>query len=202
MMRLDHLRDPANAITAFGITLSATALVQVMVGRPEIAIMLGLWAMIADQLDGIVARRTKKRSEASAAIGKSLDGFGDLIYGAILPAMVLIAVARDELAIYPIAIGMIVAGALRLSSFGFYGASCGSFTGLPLSYNMPVLALLFLMRPWLPPYPFTLTISATCATLAVLHVTRIKVPVPDRRGYLTIILGACGLSIALLSLTL
>jgi CDP-diacylglycerol--serine O-phosphatidyltransferase len=199
---LNHLRDPANAITAFGITLSATALVQAMSGRLEIALGLGLWAMIADQLDGIVARRTKKRNEAAAAIGKSLDGFGDLIYGAILPAMVLVAVARDELAVYPIAIGMIVAGALRLSSFSLYGARSGSFTGLPLSYDLPVLALMFLMRPWLSPYPFTLTIAATCATLAILHVTCIKVPVPDRRGYLAIILGACGLSIALLALTL
>ncbi|MCZ7450275.1 CDP-alcohol phosphatidyltransferase family protein [Agrobacterium rhizogenes] len=199
---IDHLRDPANAITAFGIGLSATALIHVMAGRPEIATSFGLWAMIADQLDGIVARRTGKRNEAAAVIGKSLDGFGDLIYGAILPAMLLLAATGDELAVYPVAIGMIATGALRLSYFSAFGLKEGSFIGLPLSYDLPVLAALFLMRPFLEPLPFTLLLTAACTTLAILHVAPVKIPAPDRVGYAAIILSAFGLSVALLFLAL
>ncbi|MFW8642986.1 CDP-alcohol phosphatidyltransferase family protein [Rhizobium beringeri] len=87
---LRYLIDPANAITTSGLLFSAISLFMAVSDRLEIAMAAALWAVLADHLDGIVASRTRNRRPDFAKIGKSLDGFGDIIYGAVLPAVVII----------------------------------------------------------------------------------------------------------------
>jgi CDP-diacylglycerol---serine O-phosphatidyltransferase len=193
------LRDPANAITTSGIALSGYGLTMVLTDRLEFAIALGLWAMLADQLDGIVAKRTANRSAMTAAVGKSLDGFGDLVYGAILPAMILITATDGWFLSTPIGIALIAAGALRLSNFSIHGLESGYFKGVPLSYDMPIIAAIFLLRPSLSAGAFALAMTAACAILTTLHVLPIKILAPGRRGYFFIVIIASGLSMAVIA---
>ncbi|MCA1415485.1 CDP-alcohol phosphatidyltransferase family protein [Bradyrhizobium sp. NBAIM20] len=76
-----YLSDRANAVTAVGILCSGAAMGLVARGHQEAGVALGLWAIIADDVDGEIARRTKNRTMATKAIGKALDAFPDLIFG-------------------------------------------------------------------------------------------------------------------------
>jgi CDP-diacylglycerol---serine O-phosphatidyltransferase len=91
-----------------------------------------------------------------------------------------------------IAIVLLLAGALRLSYFNSFGLANGRFVGVPLSYDIPLLAVLFVTRPWLPPETFVLLVNGVMLTLAVLHVSTIHVP----RATGAVLAGIMAVSIA------
>ncbi len=199
---ISFLRDPANAITVAGIALSAAALQAILAGRIELAVALALWSMLADQLDGVVARRTRDRGPDIASVGKGLDGFNDLLYGAVVPALALIQATGWLPAAYPIGALLVVVGALRLANFSVFGLQSGRFEGVPLSYDVPLLALLLLGRPWLPAASFGAIVTSGFAVLAVLHIAPVSVPAPRGRSYAVIVLTAAVLSVALVARSL
>jgi CDP-diacylglycerol---serine O-phosphatidyltransferase len=177
------LKDPANAITAAGIAISATALLAVLADKVEIAIAFGLWSLLADQIDGLVARRTPNRISHAPEIGKSLDGLGDLLYGATLPALAIVSAANGSPGADMVAIALVVAGALRLSYFNVFGLVDGRFSGVPLSYDLPLLSIFLLVRPIVPAANFAPLLEAAFAAMAVLHVAPLRVPAPRGRAY-------------------
>ncbi|WP_247784020.1 CDP-alcohol phosphatidyltransferase family protein [Bradyrhizobium sp. 170] len=127
---LKYLWDPANAITASGILFSSVSLFFAVSGRLELAVAAALWAVLSDHLDGVVAMRTKNRDPNVAKMGQSLDGFGDIIYGAVLPAVIVIQVSHATLVGLTTATAVIIAGAIRLSYFANFGKSAdGRFLG-------------------------------------------------------------------------
>ncbi|MDA9504872.1 hypothetical protein XI09_09160 [Bradyrhizobium sp. CCBAU 11386] len=183
---LRYLLDPANAVTSLGILFSGLALQAVLAGRLELAVAIGLWSMLADQLDGIVAKRTPNRGSDVAEIGKSLDCLGDVIYGAVIPAIVIMVLGSGRLVATSLGIFMICAGALRLSYFSRSGLRGGYFTGVPLSYDVPLLAMFFMTRPWFPAETFNPTVMLSFFLLTCLHVSSIRIPAPSRAMYLVI----------------
>ncbi|MBB3458814.1 CDP-diacylglycerol--serine O-phosphatidyltransferase [Rhizobium sp. BK313] len=187
---LVYLRDPANAITAVGIAVSATALVTLISGRIEMAVALGLWSVLADQIDGVVAGKTRNRNADAAKVGKYLDGFGDMVYGATLPALVIVAATQHAAVAHVLAVALLLAGALRLSYFSVFGLSGGSFYGVPLSYDIPLLSLFLLARSSLPAAAFTPVITLSFAVMAILHIAPIRVPAP-RGAALVAIAAVC-----------
>ncbi|TKV74018.1 hypothetical protein FDV58_33985 [Bradyrhizobium elkanii] len=195
---LKYLLDPANAITASGIALSGIALSLAMEGRVELAVAIALWAMLADHLDGVVAGRIRNRSGLAARMGKSLDGFSDLIYGAVFPSIALLQLNGVTTLSVALGTGLLLAGALRLSYFGIVGLSADRyFTGLPLSYDVPLLAVLLLIKPLLEQPLFSGLLVSSFAALAVLHVSSIRVPAPTRSMYIAILLFSVAASAAL-----
>ncbi|WP_261316718.1 CDP-alcohol phosphatidyltransferase family protein [Rhizobium leguminosarum] len=179
--------DTANAITLFGIVCSALAINFALVGALEFAVSLALISMLADQLDGIVARAARGRSADIARMGKSLDGFADIIYGAIFPAVAIMTLQKGAAIAPALGIVLLLAGAIRLSYFENFGLSVdGRFLGVPLSYDVPVLAILLLARPLLG-VDFLPVVAATFVVLACLHVAPIRVPSPSRIMYYCII---------------
>lgn len=185
---LRYIADPANAITACGLLFSAIGLFLALDGHLELAIAMVLWAMLADHLDGVVARRTKDRALEVGRIGKSLDGFSDLVYGAVFPAITVIELSRESWLSLLTAIVLVLAGSIRLSYFANFGLSGdGRFMGLPLSYDVPLLAVLFLLRPWLPAEGFALLVNIAFLAMAALHVASIRVPAPRAKMYAAII---------------
>ena len=172
-----YLFDPANAITMLGLLCSATGLYLLMSGQPDIATAVVLWAVLADDLDGIVAKRLQHRKPDFAAMGKSLDSFADIISGAVFPATVVIQVNAASSLSLGIAAAILAAGALRLSYFNNFGMSSdGRFMGVPLSYDVPLLAVLFLLQPLLPGEWFPMVLNLTFVSLVILHIVPIRVP--------------------------
>lgn len=173
---LRYLIDPANAITTVGIVFATMGLFAVSSGHFELGLAAVLWALLADHLDGIVAARTRNRDPDKGKIGKQLDSFTDLLSDAAFPAVLVIELNGHSAGSLVIAIVLLAAGALRLSYFNTFGLSGGRFIGVPLSYDLPLLALLFVLRPWLPAESFPALVDGALLILAVLHVTPIRVP--------------------------
>lgn len=182
-----YLADPANAVTTAGLLFSALGLDLALANRPELAVAAVLWAMLADQLDGVVAKRTPSRSAEVAAFGKALDGFADLIYGAAFPAIVIMKVSGPSSLSFVTSTALLLAGAIRLSYFDAFGLSAdGRFMGLPLSYDVPLLALAFVLRPWIPSAAFPLSLEIAFLLIAALHVASIRVPATSGWTYVAI----------------
>lgn len=173
---LRYLLDPANAITTVGLTCAVAGLYALLSGNFELAIAAVVWALVADHLDGIVAGRTRDRDPDKGKIGKQLDSFTDLVSDAVFPALLVIQLNQQSTVSLAIAIILLGAGALRLSYFNSFGLSDGRFVGVPLSYDIPLLAVLFVARPWLPESTFPLLVNSVLLTLAVLHVSTFRVP--------------------------
>ena len=182
-----YLFDPANAITATGIVFSTLALYSALSGHLEAAVALGLWAMLADQLDGVVAVRTPHRRQEVSDFGKSIDGFADLIYGAVLPVVIIISLSEYALISLLTGVLLLVCGAIRLSYFSNNGLSLDRcFLGVPLSYDMPILAVLMLIQPWIGAAAFPWVVNVIFILVAVLHVISIRVPAPNSIAYASI----------------
>ncbi|WP_027532944.1 CDP-alcohol phosphatidyltransferase family protein [Bradyrhizobium sp. WSM3983] len=195
---LRYLLDPANAITAFGVILSGVALSLAIDGRIELAVAVALWAMLADHLDGIVARRSRSRSETTGKMGKSLDGFSDLIYGAVFPSVVVLQLTGVSVLSAAVSTMLLLVGALRLSYFSIAGLSPDRcFTGVPLSYDVPLVALFVLVQPFVKQPAFSSLILSSFIALAGLHVSSIRVPAPTRPMYIAIFLFSVGASAGL-----
>lgn len=174
---LVYLKDPANAITSVGLGFALLALYFVNIGQLEIALASALWALIADHIDGIVAARTRNRLQHAGAIGKQLDSFTDFISDSVFPALLVLQLNEASLVSLALAGLLLLAGALRLSYFNTFGLSGGKhFTGVPLSYDLPALALLFLFRPWISPEVFLILVNSVLLILAGLHVSTLLVP--------------------------
>lgn len=195
---LRYLVDPANAITTAGLLCSSIALYFALGSHLELAVAAALWAVLADHLDGVVASRTRNRNPDNAKMGKSLDGFGDIIYGAILPAVILIQLNQVSFLSFFIASALLLAGAIRLSYFANFGKSDdGRFFGVPLSYDIPLIAALMLVRPFVVPETFLLSVNIIFILMSVAHVASIRVPSPNRVMYLGITVFALGASVIL-----
>lgn len=174
MIRL--LADPANAITGCGLILSVTGLHFALAGRPALGVAIVLWALLADHLDGVVAARTKGRSPETSKVGKSLDSLADLVSAGVFPAIVLIEISGGSPAAVLTGAALVLASALRLSYFNTVGLADGCFIGVPTTYVLPCVAVLFLIAPILPASSLPLALNAVLLVLAFLHVTPVRVP--------------------------
>jgi CDP-diacylglycerol--serine O-phosphatidyltransferase len=182
-----QLTDPANAITATGIVLSVIGIRFALTGRPELGVATVLWALLADHLDGVVAARTQGRAPETGKIGKSLDSLADLVSAAIFPAIVLLEINQASWFALSISAILVVASALRLSYFNAFGLSGGRFLGVPTTYAVPLLAVLFLLRPIVSVSEFPVLLCASLLVLAVLHIT--PIPVPRTQGVMYVVVS-------------
>ncbi|KRP85880.1 hypothetical protein AOQ72_04380 [Bradyrhizobium yuanmingense] len=195
---LKYLWDPANAITLTGLLFSSTSLFLALSERLELSVAVALWAVLSDHLDGFVAGRTKGRDPDVAKMGASLDGFADIVYGAVLPAVIVVQVSQASPLSLATATMLLVAGAIRLSYFANFGRSCdGCFLGVPLSYDVPLLALLFLVKPLIPAEAFSDIVSIGFFMLAMAHVAPVRVPPLSATMYAAISIFAVASSVAL-----
>ncbi|MDF0498367.1 hypothetical protein GPL17_34525 [Bradyrhizobium yuanmingense] len=197
---LKYLWDPANAITVTGLLFSSASLFLALSERLELSVAVALWAVLADHLDGFVAGRTTGRDPNVAKMGASLDGFADIVYGAVLPAVIVVQVSQGSLLALATATTLLLAGALRLSYFANFGRSRdGRFLGLPLSYDVPLLALLFLLKPLIPAEAFSDVVNIGFLLLALAHVAPVRVPPLSASMYTAISIFAVASSVALAS---
>lgn len=195
-----YLFDAANAITALGLILATTAIYFALIGRFEIGICFGLWALLADDADGMVAKSSPNRSALMAQLGGALDGLLDLVYAAVFPAILILSFNAFSVSALLAANCLILSGALRLSYFSTFGLDADGFgRGLPLNNNLFVLALLFVADHHLPVQGLGNLLIGAGFVLSVLHLSNFKFPGTGsalRLGNLT--LAAAG-SVALLT---
>ncbi|WBL77828.1 CDP-alcohol phosphatidyltransferase family protein [Bradyrhizobium xenonodulans] len=180
---IGHLRDYANAITALAYLFAVIGLFLALNGKVELGVAAMLWTWFLDHWDGHVARKTRQlRRPGVAEFGKSFDGFADFIHGVVFPAAIIILVGQGTPLSLVASLALVLAGAIRLSHFENAGLTADArFSGIPVSYDTPLLAILLLIRPMLSNDAFPTIVAAAFIVLAVLHVTT-AIRVPAIRG--------------------
>jgi CDP-diacylglycerol--serine O-phosphatidyltransferase len=136
----------------------------------DYAAIIVIIGMLADGLDGRVARMLNAQSE----FGKELDSLSDVITFGVAPAFIMYVVVLNDLNLVGIFITAIfpICGALRLARFNVQAGVPGYFIGLPITAAGGVLATLALYHQVFN----TALLAASMLLLAFLMVSKVKYP--------------------------
>jgi archaetidylserine synthase len=160
-----------------------------------LAALLGLWAVVFDWSDGLIARRMKGRTAEQRAFGAQLDSLIDLVSFSVAPALLLLSAGRFSPWFIPGAFVILATGVIRLSYFNVFGLLDDStYRGLALDNNVLVMALLFVFEPVVGMTIFAIVLYVVLMMLAALNVAPIETPKLGGRWYYAIVLYALVLS--------
>ena len=196
-MRIIDMVSVADAFTILNALLGFSAIIAGIEGDLELAYLLVVLAVLADGLDGMVARRFGSKW----MIGDFLDIMADTVSFAVAPSVLLWLTYRDGLGdpdlglsvgqgqiLILFASGVVITfGVLRLARFCFESGNEGSelfFTGLPLPATALLVVTMLLME-WPGILALILTVIA-----AVMMVSDLKYP--KARGKPGTIVGILG----------
>ncbi|MCP3417869.1 CDP-alcohol phosphatidyltransferase family protein [Bradyrhizobium brasilense] len=180
---IGYLRDYANAVTAVAYVFAVIGLFLAFNGCIELGVAAMLWTWLLDHWDGHIARKTSHlRPRGVPEFGKSFDGFADFLHGVVFPAAVIMLISQGTTLSFVASLLLVLAGAIRLSYFENVGLTADArFTGVPVSYDTPLLAVLLLSRPQVSVNLFPTIVAIAFIILALLHVTT-EIRVPAIRG--------------------
>ena len=173
---LAYLVDAANLITLGGLALSFFACWAVLLGRPSLAVALAALAVVIDNVDGWMARRTKGRNPALEHFGAHFDCYADYICKGIFPTLYLLIATDLQAASMPVALIYLVAIAIRYS---YEFVPDRDHIGLSPDYMIAFLCLLQLAAPQFGS-AFAPTLMASLAGFAALAVA--PFPSPKLKG--------------------
>lgn len=160
-----------NALTALNLVLGVFAIISAFHNQFYQSGMLIVAAMIADGLDGRVARYFGVSSD----FGKELDSLCDLVSFGVAPAFLAYVLTLNEMGFLGMAVAALFAtcGALRLARFNVnVGIVKGYFMGLPIPAAGCVIATFIMtgLRPEGIWFPVMMTI------VALLMVSTVRYP--------------------------
>jgi len=173
---LAHLVDAANLITLGCLAISFFACWTVLLGRPSLAMALAALAVVIDNVDGWVARRTVGRNPALEHFGGHLDCYADYISKGIFPVLYLLTATDFQVASIPVALIYLMAIAVRYS---YEFVPDRDHIGLSPDYIIAFLCLLQLAAPQLGS-AFIPTLMASLVGFAALAVA--PFPSPELKG--------------------
>lgn len=183
----------------------AFAGVALALGERVAAAMLCLIAAgVCDLFDGAIARRCK-RGEAAKQFGAQIDSLADVMSFLALPAVLgLRLMSGAGFARYPVILGYILCGIIRLAWFNTSAAegSGGARThydGLPVTYSALIFPVLWSALGFFGEFGAAAWVwAAVYAATAVLFILNVKVVKP--RGAWYGIFGALALGVSALIL--
>jgi CDP-diacylglycerol--serine O-phosphatidyltransferase len=170
----DLMRDPANAVTLAGLGFGVAGLYAAVADEVHIGAACLAAALLADMMDGWVARRSSARRQPHMSrVGVQLDSIADLMHGAILPATLMGALMGWGLVSLMLSVALALCAATRLSYFSVFGGNPdGSYRGVPVIYTSLVTSLLIGL---LPMDIATAVVPWCIGVIAVLNVSSIRV---------------------------
>jgi len=166
---LPHLFTLANL--AFGIV----SILLTMDGRFREASLMVVGSLVADGLDGRLARLMK----ADGEFGKELDSLADVVSFGAAPAILLYELSLHELGPLGVAITIVfpLCGALRLARFNIIKTS-GFFIGVPITAAgtlLSTLAFYHVQETTAEPLPFVIPL----VVLVLSYLMISTIPYPD-----------------------
>lgn len=173
---LGHLVDAANLITLFGLALGFLACWSVLTGQPAVAMALAALAIVIDNVDGWMARRTLNRNPSFEHFGKHLDCYADFVCKGVFPVLYLLTVSDMQIASLPVALMYLAAIAVR---YCYEFVPNRAHIGLSPDYVIAFLCLLQLAAPHMGS-AFTPTLMASLAGFAGLAIA--PFPSPKLKG--------------------
>ena len=201
-MRIAEMVSIADAFTVLNALLGFSAVIAAFEGNLELAYVLVVLGVLADGLDGMVARRFGSKW----LIGDFLDIMADTATFGMAPSVLMYVTFRDGLG-YPdldlsllagrvlvFGVGALVIslGVLRLARFCYETDNASGdlyFTGLPIPSTALLVATMLLMG-----WP-GLAVVALTAVSALLMVSDLKYP--KARGWPAMVTGVLGFLLVL-----
>ena len=169
---LAHLVDAANLITLGNLAISFSACWVVLLGRPSLAMALAALAVVIDNVDGWIARRTVGRNPALEHFGRHLDCYADYLSKGIFPVLYLLTATELQVVSIPVALIYLVAIAVRYS---YEFVPDRDHIGLSPDYMIAFLCLLQLAAPQIGS-AFIPTLMASLVGFAALAVASFPSP--------------------------
>ena len=173
---LAYLIDGANLITLGSLAFSFYACWSILTGQPALAAALVAMAIVIDNVDGWVARRTVGRNPNFEHFGSHLDCYSDFISKGMFPVLYLLTATDMQVASLPVALIYLVAITVRYS-YEFV-PDCSQI-GLSPDYVIVFVCLLQLAKPQMGS-AFIPILMASLVGFAVLAVARF--PSPKLKG--------------------
>ena len=174
---LSYMKDLPNICSMAGLGCTLLAIYFLITGVYAAAMIGMIWAVAFDWADGLVARRMKRRTGADQRFGGQLDLLIDIVSYGVTPAILILSYADFNPAFLPVALIMLMFGAIRLSYFSTFGLSDDAkYTGLAIDNNSILLIFIFMFADYFerPVFAIILALSGLC--LAILNVSQIKTP--------------------------
>lgn len=166
--------------TLLNLASGVISLMLTMRGEFKLAALMIVGSLVADGLDGRLARMLK----ADGEFGKQMDSLADVVAFGTAPAILLYEMAMHRLGYYGIAITLLfpMCGALRLARFNIIKTS-GFFLGVPITAAGTFLSTLafYVMQGGAPEPDLTLY-AAVMLTLSFLMISSIPYPDFKKRG--------------------
>jgi CDP-diacylglycerol--serine O-phosphatidyltransferase len=161
--------------TLLNLAFGVTALLLIIRGEYHYAALMVVGSLVADGLDGRLARWFK----ADGEFGKELDSLADVISFGATPAILLHEMVLHELGYYGLAATLLfpMCGALRLARFNIIKTS-GFFLGVPITAAGTLLSCVAYYTVQETTEPFSpLAYAVIVLTLAYLMIS--SIPYPD-----------------------
>lgn len=182
-----YLKDFPNLITITGLILITIALNLIFHNLYEISLVLLMWAVYLDHIDGWLARKlSAKRAEIFSKFGGELDSLTDFVSAAIAPWLIIASLNFDIVLTTISAIFIFIAAAMRVAYYNTFGLSNGKFYGLSLTYNIPIFSFIFIISK-ITDYTKILNILPyILISLSILHLSPIRLPPVRGIGFILI----------------
>ncbi len=159
----------ADLITLINALAGFASIIMALNGKIEIALVLIIIAVIADGVDGAVARYS-----GTGVLGANLDSLSDVISFGVAPAVVAYVILSNMGYLAGIFPGFfMVCGILRLARFNVSGKRDG-FEGIPITAGGFIVALFVLTGDIIPYFEFIF--AALLFVLSLLMVSTISYP--------------------------
>jgi CDP-diacylglycerol--serine O-phosphatidyltransferase len=186
-----------NAITIGGVAFAVIGCVCSYNGQLGQALSCLIAASICDLYDGVVARKMGS-STADRELGAQLDTIADVICYGITPMIILLHSGFDDPVAHGVMVLYVACAAMRLAYFNVVGTQkIGAhwyYTGLPVAYVAIVLPAEFILREHFPPAVFYCLLLGTIVLLALLYISKIRVP--KQRGAFYVVFPLLGAGLA------
>lgn len=186
-------------LTYIGVAFAFAGIAFSVAERVAAAMVCLIAAGICDLFDGAIARRCK-RDETEKEFGVQIDSLADTVGFLALPTVLGLRLMADIGVFgYPIILGYILCGIIRLAWFNTSAAAEGTRThydGLPVTYSALIFPILWAVLGFFEGAPAAVFWAVFYALTAVMFILNVKIPKP--RGIWYGIFGALAVGVAAL----
>lgn len=188
-------------LTYVGVAASFAGIAFTVESGVALAMTALVIAGICDLFDGVIARRCR-RDKSETEFGVQIDSLADVVGFLALPAVLGLRLMDGVgIAKYPVILGYILCGVIRLAWFNTSAAAEGTRThydGLPVTYAALIIPVMYAVLGFFPEFNAAIIWAAAYLTVAVLFILNVKIAKP--RGVWYIIFGALAIGVITLIL--
>ena len=142
------------------------------------SLILLILAGICDMFDGKIARMCK-RTEEEKEFGIQIDSLADTVNFVVLPVVIMLSLGMTSIFDIVIYVLFVICGISRLGAFNCKANANGPveyYTGLPVTSTAIIYPLLGMLHGKISEYMFSMIYIIATLIIAVLFITKIKIP--------------------------